>query len=398
MRAFFPAFSAVASALSLGLSAGLMAQDSAPRPDLPPMPIEPIGIVQTLPASYPEHWVMVDEASFFSMFGGKVIVLDVAEAEPGKRIKGMMDKNLLGNFTQAKTRPELYIIESFHERGSRGKRFDVLVIYDKQTLSPIVEIDWPNTRLQALPERYSMSVSGDERFLFVANFSPAASFSVVDLESRQITATIPTPGCVLTYPMGNRAVASICSNGAMLSSVIDDQGRLVRQQRSEPFFDTDKTPIFERPAIVDGIAYFPGFQGEMHMIDMRGDVAQHLGQWSLISDEERAQNWRPGGLEIIDKDDAGRVYIVMHPDGGDGTHNHGGPEVWVFDVKAQQRVQRIEVPNWAISVAVTGGNEPLLVVTQGELALDIFSANDGQFIQTVSDFGNITPLLVHRSY
>jgi len=325
-------------------------------------------------------------------------VLDIAETVPAKRIKGMMDKNLLGNFTQARTRPELYIIESFHERGSRGRRFDILAIYDKRTLAPIKEIEWPTTRLTALPERYSISVSNDERFLYVANFTPAASFTVVDLETHEITQTIPTPGCVLTYPMGNRAVASICSNGAMLSTVIDDAGKLVKQERGQPFFDTDKTPIFERPAIVDGIAYFPSFDGEMHMIDLRGSSAQHLGRWSLVSDAERAENWRPGGLEIIDKDDAGRVYIVMHPEGGDGSHNGGGPEVWVFDVARQQRVQRIEVPNWAISVAVTGGEDPLLVVTQGELALDIFKANDGSFVQTVSDFGNVTPLLVHRSY
>ena len=32
--------------------------------ELPPLPIEETGRVETLPESYPESWVMVDEASF----------------------------------------------------------------------------------------------------------------------------------------------------------------------------------------------------------------------------------------------------------------------------------------------------------------------------------------------
>jgi methylamine dehydrogenase heavy chain len=39
-----------------------------------------------------------------------------------------------------------------------------------------------------------------------------------------------------------------------------------------------------------------------------------------------------------------------------------------------------------------------LVVTNGELSLDVFNANDGSLVQTVADFGSVTPLLVHKSY
>ena len=89
---------------------------------LPPMKLEPYGIVETLPSTYPESWVLVDESSFFNMFGGKVIVVDITEKEHSKRIKGMVDKSLLGNFTQSKKRGEYYIMETFHERGSRGPK------------------------------------------------------------------------------------------------------------------------------------------------------------------------------------------------------------------------------------------------------------------------------------
>lgn len=371
----------------------------AVRPELPPLPIEEMGIIEVLPADYPESWMFVDEVSFFNMFGGKIILLDVAEKAQNARIKGLADKSLIGNFIQAKTRQEFYIMESFHERGSRGPRTDVLVIYDKTTLSPIKELFWEDsTRLTALPERYSMAMSADEKFLFVANMNPGTSFTVVDLDSREIVATIGTPGCVLTYPTGKNSVTSICSNGGLLTTVVDEKGQKKSQHRIAPFFDTDTSPVFERPAIIDGIAYFPSFEGTVHAFDFTGDVAKYIESWSLITEEERKANWRPSGLVLNDKDEQGLYYGIMQPDGKEGTQTHGGPQVWVYDMKKKQRLLTVDVPNWAVSVAVTRGKEPLIVVTNGEMNLDIFNARDGAFIQTISDFGNTTPLLVHKAY
>jgi methylamine dehydrogenase heavy chain len=367
--------------------------------ELPPLPIEETGRVATLPMSYPESWVMVDEASFFSMFGGKVIVLDVAETKHSKRIKGLVHKNLLGNFTQSKTRGEFYILETFHARGGRGPREDVLAIYDKQTLSIKKELVWPKpNRMQALPERYAMALSSDEKLLYAANFDPAASFNVVDLDSQKIVAEIGTPGCVLTYPLGKRSVASLCSNGAMMTSNLKVDGTLDKQSRSEPFFDTDDTPIFEHAVFVDGIAHFPSFKGLLHSFDMTGEEAKYLGSWDMLTEQDKKGKWRPSGLGLNDFDDAGLMYTIFQPDGHEGTHTQGGTQVWVFDLKTKQRVRVIETPNWAISIAVTRGAKPLLVVTNGELNLDVFNAQDGSLIQTVSDFGNVTPLLVHKSY
>lgn len=326
-------------------------------------------------------------------------MLDAAETRHAKRIKGAADKNLIGSFVAAKTRPEFYIMESFHERGARGRRTDVLTIYNKTSMAVIKELVWKDTlKLTALPERYAMSLSKDERFLFVANFNPGASFTVVDLDSYEIIEVIGTPGCLLTYPTGSNSVTSICSNGGLLTTVVDAQGHKQSQHRIAPFFDTDITPIFERPAIIDGIAYYPGFYGDLYAVDLSGDVARYIELWSLVSDAERAANWRPGGLALIDRDEQGLLYVIMHPDGKDGTQQHGGPQVWVFDVKKKQRIRTIDVPNWAVSISVTRGKDPLLVVTNGEMNLDVFNATDGSFVHTISDFGNVTPLLINKAY
>ncbi len=364
----------------------------------PPLPVEEIGNVVRLPASYPEHWMMIDEASFFSMYGGKVIILDVLEKHPAKRIKGMVHKNLLGNFTQHPSKPEFYVLESFHERGWRGKKTDVFVVYDRETLKIQKEIVWPTHRMQTLPQRYTMAVTGDEKFIVAANFTPAASFSVVSVDGHELLSTIGTPGCVLTYPTGKRSVSSLCSNGGMLTTVLDRKGQVKAQHRIEPFFDSDDTPIFERPVIVDQQAYFPSFKGKMHHFDFSGEVAEYKGSWSLVSDEEAAANWRPSGLGLIDQDEQGLVYVIMQPDGAEGTQTHGGSQIWVFDVAKQQRLNVIDVPNWAITLGVTRGKEPKIVVTNGELVLDVLDAASGELIQTIADFGNVTPLMLHKSY
>lgn len=373
--------------------------DVEPDPSLPPLPVEITGKIERLPSNYPETWIMVDESSFFSMFGGKVIIMDAAEERHPKRIKGFVSKNLLGNFAQSKTRGEFYIIETFHARGSRGPLTDVLVIYDKATLEIRKEIFWPEPkRLTALPERYAMSLSKDERHLYVFNFSPAASFTVVDLDTQEIVSEVGTPGCVLTYPASDRSVLSLCSNGGMLSTVLDEDGQLESQVRMSPFFDTDDTAIFERPVIIGDIAYFPSFHGLVHEIDISGDEAKYLGSWSLVTEQEKENNWRPSGLVLNDYDDHGLMYTIFQADGHEGSQTHGGTQVWVFDVKTKQRIRVIDTPNWAISIAVTRGENPLLIVTNGELNLDVFNAKSGELIQTLADFGNSTPLLVNKGY
>ena len=391
----------LASLLALGLAMALTVRAESLNERLPPLPIEPIGQVATLAADFPESWMYVDEISFANMFGGKIILMDVAETRPAKRIKAMADKALIGNFTQARSRNEFYIMETFHERGARGKRSDVLAIYDKTTFNIVKELVWDETgtvRVQALPERYSMTLTADERFLLVSNFSPAASFTVVDLDTREIVTTIGTPGCVLTYPTGKNGVSSLCNNGGLLSTVLDNNGYMQAQYQIAPFFDTDKTPIYERPAIVDGIAYFPSFAGLVHAIDLRGDVAAHLETWSLVSAQERRQNWRPSGLALIDTDEQGLVYLLMNPGGHDGSQTHGSEHVWVFDMAAKQRLRAIDLPNFGISLALSRGARPKLVVTNGDMNLDVLDARSGAFMQTISDFGNTTPLLLNKAY
>ncbi len=365
----------------------------------PPLPIEPTGVIQTLPATYPPRWFLVHDASFFHMSDGKVYVIDTAAATLATQVKGTFNVSLIGNITQVPGRGEIYATQTFHSRGSLGDRLDVLTIFDMQTLAPEGEVILPTgKRFMGMPQHYALLPMNDGRWLGVANFSPATSVTLVDLDSRKIIGEIPTPGCVLAYPTGKRGFSSLCADGRFLSTELAADGSIAKQVRTDVFFNSDTSPIFERPAVIGGTAYFPSFAGLLYPVDMSGSVAKVGEPWNLVPEADRGKKWAPAGLGLIDNDDQGRLYVIMHPDAADGTQQRGGPEVWVYDPLAQKRVLRIALKSWGLSLALSRGENPvLMVVNPTDMSLEMYDTGSGEFIRTITGFGQVTPLLVHGS-
>jgi methylamine dehydrogenase heavy chain len=365
----------------------------------PPLPIEKTGIIETLPKVYPESWFLVHDAAFFSMSDGKVYVIDTAEETLAKQVKGTFNVALMGNIAQSEKRSEIYGIETFHSRGVRGDRQDVLTIWDQENLSVQAEVMLPGgKRFMGMPQRYAALLLNGDRWLAISNFSPATSVTLVDLDSRKIIREIPTPGCVFTYPASTRGFSSLCADGRFMTTQLGAGGEVLAQMRTAAFFSSDDSPIYERPAVVGDTAYFPSIAGLMFPVDVGADVAKVGEPWHLVPESDRAQNWAPGGIGLIDRDDNGHVYIIMHPDAVDGSYQGGGPEVWVFDVAKRQRVKRIKLREWGLSLAVSRGKKPMLmVVNPGDMSLEMYDPRSGEFLRTITGFGQQTPLMVHRA-
>jgi len=377
------------------LANAMFAQAATP----PPLPIEPTGVIQTLPATYPPSWFLVHDAAFFHMGDGKVYVIDTAADTLAEQVKGTFNVALIGNIIQSAKRGEVYATETFHTRGSRGDRMDVLTVFDQQTLAPRGEVILPTgKRFMGMPQRYALLLLENDRWLAVANFSPATSVTLIDLDSREIVGEIPTPGCVLTYPTGKRGFSSLCADGRFLSTELAADGTVAKQTRTDVFFNSDTSPIFERPAVIGGTAYFPSIAGLVYPVDVSGAVAKVGEPWNLVPEAERAEGWAPSGIGLIDKDDQGHFYIIMHPESKDGSYQGGGPEVWVFDGAAKKRVRRIALQAWGLSLAVSRGENPvLMVVNPTDMSLEMYEPKTGEFIRTISNFGQETPLMVHGS-
>ena len=362
----------------------------------PPLPVEPTGIIETLPARYPADWFFVHDAAFFHMSDGKVYLLDTDKDSIGDQVKGLFPVSLMGTFIEAPSRGEIFAVETFHTRGTRGDRIDVLTIWDTVNLAAIAEVMLPTgKRFMGMPERVALQLLKNDRWLAIFNLSPSTTVTLVDLDTRAVIGEIPIPGCSFIYANGDMGLSALCADGRMLTVVLNDDGSEKSRVMSEAFFDSDDSPIFERPATVGDIAYFPAFDGRVQPVAMTGNAALPMASWPLFGKGEEA--WAPSGIGIDGEDDLGRIYFLMNAEanGVDGMHNAGGSEIWVFDPEARRRVLRIPRQAWGLSLAVGRGEEPKVLVTNPtDMSVELYDGLTGSFMKKITGFGQETPLLL----
>ena len=354
---------------------------SSPASAAKPLPLEKIPHSLELADEYPDSWVFAHDFNFAAIVDGKVAILDAAaDTRP---YKGHIDAGQFASFLSAKTRPELYTAQTFLSRRTYGERVDTITIFDRKTLSPQAEIILPPKRMQVVTHKNSFQLTPDESWAFVMNFTPRASVTVVDMIGRKVLSEIEVPGCNFVFPTGKRSFSSLCSDGALATFTLKGDGSLESSTRTESFIDIDTDPLYAKNAVIDGITYFPSFRGRVQPIDFRANTPRLLPAWSLLDDEAAAEKWAPGGWQVIDGNDGGRLYVLMHKDASEGSHKHGGTEVWAYEAATGKRLARIPLERWGVSVAVTRGDTNLLVVTNENMELDVYDALTGKWLRTL---------------
>jgi len=288
------------------------------------------------------------------------------------------------SFAQGTKRPELYVSETFYTRGTRGDRIDVLTIHDRENMAAIAEIVLPDgKRGQMMPQKTALSLTNNERFIMVYNFTPAASVYIIDLDKREIVNEVQIPGCSLVYPLGKQGFATMCGDGTMTAFNLDDDGEAKRGDTTKFFNDMDEDPLFLKSVEVNGMTYFASFKGRIQPVDLSDKKAKVKKDWRIADGKIGPEGWRPAGWQMITADDTGDlIYVLMNEGAGEGDHKNGGGEVWAIDPKAKKLVRRIPMPNWAISIEVTHGETPYLIVTNGNLEADVFNASTGEYLRT----------------
>jgi methylamine dehydrogenase heavy chain len=251
---------------------------------------------------------------------------------------------------------EIYIPETYYERGVRGKRTDVVTVYDARTLAPVQEIGIPPKRAEYFPGNAANALSDDGRFLAIFNLTPVASLSIVDVVARRFTSEVPTPGCSLVFAAGPRRFFMLCANGAALTVVLDDAGQPVSISRGQPFFDPAKDPLTEKAVRRGSTWLFVSFAGDVQPVEVGGDALAVGERWPLFDDADRKAEWRLGGAQHLAVHAAsGRLYVLVHQ-GGPDTHKQPGTEVWVYDLASHRRVQRIETVSPLVSFIAQEGS------------------------------------------
>ncbi|KVE01891.1 amine dehydrogenase large subunit [Burkholderia anthina] len=351
-------------------------------------------VVRKMPPWHP-HEVYVVDISMPSMTDGRIHVYD-ADA---KKLLGQIDGGFAPGFAISPDRKTSFVATTYFSRGSHGTRTDVVEMIDNTTLDHAGEIVIPAKHAQHVPSPYNTAFSADGKRLYVANITPAASVTVIDAVSKQVLSEIDMAACVLAYPSGNDRFTALCESGKALTVTLDANGNEAKRTMSDAFIDVDRDPAFVNASRYDGGYLFTTYGGNVHSADFSGDKPAFGKPWPLLTDAERAEGWRPGGLQqtaVHAKQH--RYYVLMHK-GADGSHKDPGTQVWVYDLKTKQRVARWDLAQMKVeplvSIQVSEDDKPLFYGLTATSDLVVMDARTGALRHVEKQVGNTSSLLVN---
>lgn len=349
----------------------------------PPLAIDEIPKVEQLPAAYPASWMLVQDLHFDALPDGRVAIVDTAA--PVRPLKGLVRAAQFANVLFSPEKREIYTAETFYSRLTRGERTDAITIWDTATLQPKGEIVLPGgKRQQSVHYSGTFQLTNAEKWALVANFTPAQSITVVDLEGRKVLGEIDLPGCSHIYPTGERGFTTFCADGSLTSVQLDASGAVAASKTIPKVQDIDTQAQFQMPAMVGKTAWFVTYRGLLKGYDLSSPVARPLpGKLSVGSADGGAPEWRPSGWQVIAADARGLLYVLMSPAGKEGSHKDGGSEVWVIDPASGQRTLRIALPGGATSIMVTREAAPRLIAMRMDGPIDVLDAASGALVHSL---------------
>jgi methylamine dehydrogenase heavy chain len=390
MRGWFGgmlAASAAVSALALALSAS--AADTDDLTADAKLQLAESHVTATLTPTDLRRLYVLDVA-FPAAEAARTYVLDGANGQ----IQGMFNQAYWPNFAVSPDGGELYAVDSYWEKHTRGKRSDYIVVRDARTLQVSEDIPLPAGRLLIVSKKYDFDVTPDGHYGLTYNLAPQTAVTVTDLKARKPVGTIGIPGCGLIFAQAPTRFSSLCADGA-IATVSFDESANATVKRTAHVFDAANDPAFEHSGWDKHhqMLYLVTYHGKVIPVSLAGEQAVAGTSWSLTSDAERRAGWRPGGWQLSHfHSSKRRLYVLMHQ-GRDWTHKNSGIEVWEFDATNGTRLQRVKLPEPAQSIAVSQDADPLLYAIGDSYRIYGFRLATGKMLYRTKPLG-FTPQLL----
>lgn len=309
-------------------------------------------------------------------------------------IEGMFNQAYWPNFAVSPDGTELYAVDSYWEKHTRGKRSDYIVVRDARTLEVKQDIPLPAGRLLIVSKKYNFDVTPDGHYGLTYNLAPQTAVTVTDLKTRKSVGAIGIPGCALIFAQAPNRFSTLCADGAIATVTFDPSAK-ASIKRAAQIFDAKNDPAFEHSAWDkrDQMLYLVTYHGYVVPVSLAADQAVAGAKWSLTTDAERAAGWLPGGWQVSHfHSRKRRLYVLMHQ-GRNWTHKNSGTEVWEFDATTGKRLQRITLPEPAQSVAVSQDADALLYTIADSERIYGFSVKSGRQLYKTEPLG-FTPQLL----
>ena len=127
----------------------------------------------------------------------------IFDGDSGK-LEGHIPAGYISNLAIAPDNTQFYVSETYWTHGSRGKRQDLVSIYDAKTLNLVKEINLPGRALVSKVQNFDINASGSRAYVYV--MMPVASVVLVDLKKQAVTETVEIPGCALVFSVGRAGI------------------------------------------------------------------------------------------------------------------------------------------------------------------------------------------------
>ncbi len=291
-----------------------------------------------------------------------------------------------------RSRGEVYAAESYWSRLYRGEREEVLTVYDITTLSPVAEIDIPD-KIAGVTGDINIGLMGNGRHVTVYNLTPAQCVSVVDVENRQFTAEISTPGCGMIMPVNDASFLMVCGDGSVQLIQLADDGTESKRVRSGRFFSVEDDPVFDRTARTRDGWLLVSHAGLIYDVSVDGEKISVSKPWSMVSDVERKELWRPGGFGLLAVHRSTNLAFILMHQGKVDTHHESGSELWIFDIDKHKRVMRWVLDKPWSDILVLQGERPRLIAHTDDGELEIYDALQQRLERTIAEPGPGVSLL-----
>jgi methylamine dehydrogenase heavy chain len=291
-----------------------------------------------------------------------------------------------------RSRGEVYAAESYWSRLYRGDREEVLTVYDITTLSPIAEIDIPD-KIAEVTGDINIGLMGNGRHVTVYNLTPAQSVSVVDVESRQFTAEISTPGCGMLMPVNEASFLMVCGDGSVQLIQLAEDGTESKRVRSDKFFSVEDDAVFDHAARTRGGWLLVSHAGLAYDVSVDRAKISVSKPWLLVSDAERKEFWRPGGGALLTVHRSSNLAFILMHQGKADTHHEPGSELWIFDTDKHKRVMRWALDKTWNDILVLQGERPRLIAYTSDGELQVYDALQQRFERTIAEPGPGVSLL-----
>ena len=304
------------------------------------------------------------------------------------RVIGMTDGGFLPHPVAAEDGSFFAQASTVFERIARGKRTDYVEVFDSTTFLPIADIELPDApRFLVGTYQWMNALTTDNKNLLFYQFSPAPAVGVVDLEGKKFDRMLDVPDCYHIFPASPTVFYMNCRDGSMAR--VDFANGETNVTNTE-VFHAEEELLINHPAfsLRSGRLVWPTYTGKIFQADLTEEKATFREPIEALTEEERADDWRPGGWQqTAYHRQSDRIYLLVDQR-DQWKHKTASRFVVVLNAETGERINTLDLGHEIDSINVSQDAEPLLyALSAGTQTLHIFDAESGEELRSVNQLG-----------